>query len=165
MRSGALAYATLFVNRYSLLGYRSSDVQPYALELARRAVFFPSRTEADQLLRMVHTEDAGTDSVLDFSAYRLSGPLLLFRPFRLLQMLRESHWKYGTGRSLGVPGFNRVLRLAHLALIARHMPRAQRDALARMPAPRWWEALLLKTVEHGSMPWLLRLRDNFRRFR
>jgi FMN phosphatase YigB (HAD superfamily) len=165
LRDGALSYSTLFAERYSLAGYRAADVQPYVLELARRAVFFPSREEADQLLRMIHAEDAGTNHILDFSAYRLSGPRVLWRPFRLLRLLRESHWKYGTGRTLGVPGFNRLLRLVHLALIAHRMPRNGLHALAQMPTPHWWETLLLKTVEHGGIPLLLRLRDKIRRFR
>lgn len=165
LRDGALAFAAQFAKRYALCGYNATDLHPYVLQLARRAVFFPTRQQAEQLLRIVHAEDAGTDSVLDFSVYRLSGPALLLHPRRLLQILRQSHWKYGTGRSLGLPGFNHLLRLAHRLMIARHWSKTRRQPLYRAARPHWWETLLMKIVERGGMPTLLHLRDKLRRWR
>lgn len=165
LRDGALAFSAQFTERYARFGYEAADLHPYVLQLARRAVFFPTGQEADELLRIVHTEDAGTDSVLDFSAYRLSGPGLLLQPRRLWRILHQSHWKYGTGRCLGVPGFNHLLRVAHRLKIARHWSEIRGQSLSLATRPRWWETVLLKVVERGGMPALLRIRDKLRRLR
>jgi len=165
LRAGALDYARQFIRRYALFGYSATDLIPYALTVAHRGVFFPTREEAENLFRMIHAEDAGTDSVLDFSAYRLRGPSMLLTPLRVLQAIRTSQWKYGTGRSLGVPGFNHLLRVAHRLMLMRDLARAgrPRPALMQLPTARWWELLLLWITQRGGLPLILRARDAVRR--
>lgn len=163
LREGALAYAEHFREHYAFCSYSAADIRPHALQLAMRAVFFPRREEVDHLFSLVHTEDAGTESILDFSSYRLSGPGMLLRPFHLLRQLRVSNWKYGSGRSLGVPGFNHLLRLAHFLLIVRDQLHTRQRPKSRIPSSRWWERRLLHAVEQGGMPRLLRIRDKIKR--
>jgi phosphoglycolate phosphatase-like HAD superfamily hydrolase len=165
LREGALSFMAHFAERYALFGYPSSDLQPFVLELARRAVFHPTREEVDQLFRIIHAEDAGTSSILDFSTYRLSGPWLLLRPRRLLRLLQQSNWKYGSAQSLGVPGFNHLLRLAHRITIARHWSPKRAIHERQIASPHWWEKILLIVVERGGMPILLSLRQMARRGR
>lgn len=161
LRGGVLDFAKEFADRYPLYGYPAADLVPYVAELARRAVFFPTRQEAEHLLQMVHAEDAGTDAVLDFSRYRLPGPSMALRPLALLAAIRGSHWKYGTGRTLGIPGFNLLLRLAHRIILARNMSRGRPHCPFPYSLPHggFWERGLLWLVCHGALPWLVRLRD------
>jgi FMN phosphatase YigB (HAD superfamily) len=163
LRNGAIAFGKLANARISNYAYSASDLHGYAISVAKRAVFFPSLEETQHLFQMVHTVDGGSGEVLTFSDHQLRGPLALLQPHRLLSALRKSEWKYGTGRSLGVPGFNHLLRLAHLALIFRgrhHHPREQDGPLARS---RWWETIVLRIVERGGLPHLVRIRDFMRR--
>lgn len=160
LRRGALEYARAFATAFSVSGYRASDLIPYAARHAERLVVYPTREEVRHLSSIVHTEDAGTDNILDFSKYSLTGPHAILRPRRFLASLRHSHWSFGTARSSGLPGINHAMRLFQRYRIRRDARTQGRSlaALLSMPRPKWWEGALLTAVRLGALPYLTRLR-------
>lgn len=161
LRRGALNYASSFAAVFVASGYRADELIPFANVTAERLVIYPTHEEVQHLSRIVHTEDAGTDNVLDFAKYRLPGPSAVVRPLRILHSLKTSHWTFGTAKSLGVPGVNRALRLLQLYRIRREARMQHRSmaSLIRIARPKWWELALLRAVRLGAMPYLVRLRD------
>jgi hypothetical protein len=154
LRQGILDFADAFVNAMRLTGYGFEDIKPVLLARAARCVVYPSKEETSHLLEIVHTEDLGTDGVMSFKEYRLPGPVILFRPMRLLHLLRTSNWKYGTARTLGLPGTNYILRRFELAVARRR----RKAAGVRAARPRFSEQVLLALVRRGGFPILNRLR-------
>jgi hypothetical protein len=112
-RAGALAFAEGFVGAIRLTGYQFEDVRPFIMTLIERLVAHPSRDEAQTLMQMTHSEDFGYDSVmyLDDDHLRI---IDLLQPRRFLQRLRTSNWIFGSGRLVGVPGLNALLRFLDL---------------------------------------------------
>lgn len=158
LRDGAFEFGTQFSTRYANYGYSADDCHGYVVDLAKRAIFFPTHAECQQLFRVVHSEDTGSDSVMTLANHQLSGPMALMHPFRLMSVLKKSDWKYGTGRSLRIPGFNVLLRFVHLIMIWRGQARGRELNYRSLPQPRWFEVVLLKIVRWGGLPLLHRLR-------
>ncbi len=109
---GILDFAPRFIEALDLTTYGFADIKPFVLDMAQRAVVFPTRNEADQLMQLAHSEDFGFESVMDFNSERLAGWHAVLRPRRLWRRLRAANWKYGTARLLGLPGLNALVRLA-----------------------------------------------------
>ncbi len=154
LRGGVLDYADAFVRAVRLTGYRFDDIKPTLLARAERCVVHPTREETAHLLDIVHAEDLGSENVMSFHEYRLPGPSILLHPKRFVRLLRTSNWKYGTARSLGIPGFNHLLRFAELTV-----SRFKRKASASpFPQPHPVDRLLFTLVRNGYFPALNRLR-------
>jgi predicted HAD superfamily hydrolase len=155
LRQGVLDFADGFIKALRLTGHQFSDIKPAVLDMAERGVVHPSLEEVTHFLEMIHTEDMGSDNVMRFSEYRLSGPSALFRPRRFLRLLGASNWKYGTARTVGVPGFNHLLRTVELSVIRRRNPER---ALVPRHGPQLMESMLYLLVRCGTFPVLSRVR-------
>ena len=107
--AGVLAFCDPFARALHLTGYSFDEVRPFVMTLAERVVSFPTRQEAEFLMQVTHSEDFGFDGTLRLQQDRLR-LTDFFRPRTFLQRLRGSNWLYGTGRLLGMPGLNTVLR-------------------------------------------------------
>ncbi len=158
LRRGVLDFATEFVKALRLAGYCFEDIKSNILAKAERCMVYPSWEESAHLLEIVHAEDLGSDNVMEFTEYRLPGPSILMRPRRFIRLLRTSNWKYGTARTLGVPGFNYFLRCIELTVARR---KKSRSATALSPRPFATERLLLRLVKSGNFPSLNRARKLF----
>jgi predicted HAD superfamily hydrolase len=158
LRRGVLDFATVFVKALRLAGYCFEDIKSNILARAERCLVYPSWEESAHLLEIVHAEDLGSDNVMKFTEYRLPGPSILLRPRRFIRLLRTSNWKYGTARTLGVPGFNYFLRRIELA-VARLKRKPSATALS--PHALATERLLLGLVKSGNFPALNRARKFF----
>ena len=154
LRRGILDFADAFAKAVRLTAYVFDDIKPAILAHAERCVVYPSPEETERLLEIVHTEDLGSDSVMSFSEYHLPGPTILLRPKRFLRLLRTSNWKYGTARTLRLPGTNYFLRRIEL-LVAQLKLKAVRIP---PPRPRLVELMLVALVKRGAFPLLNRLR-------
>lgn len=151
LQRGILAFARDFVARHALYAYRATDLVPYAHEVARRAVCEPTRDEAEHVLGMVHADDTAPGGTVDLSRFRAAGPGGLLRPGQLRRLLRESSWKYGTLRTLRVPGLAPLLRgtlwlRAYGRSVARGTPRG---IDARIPGPKLLERAALRIARTG----------------
>jgi glycosyltransferase involved in cell wall biosynthesis/FMN phosphatase YigB (HAD superfamily) len=107
--AGALAFCERFARAVHLTGYTFDEIRPFMMTLAERVIAFPTRQEAQQLMQVTHSEDFGFDGTLrlQHDHLRLRD---VFHPRLFLDRLRRSNWLYGTGRLLGMPGLNALLR-------------------------------------------------------
>lgn len=155
LQHGVLDFADAFCRAVRLTGFCFADIKPALLAKAERLAVHPTAEEAAYFLQTVHAEDLGSDNVMNFNEYRLPGLSMLLHPKRLLRLLRTSNWRYGTARTLGLPGFNHLLRRAELFVRRRKC-----TAPATMPVarPRLTERVLLAVVKKGGGPHLNRLR-------
>ena len=144
MRQGVLAFADVFAKAIRLTGYDLKDIKPTLLSLAERVVVHPTKEEVAELMKIVHAEDFGSSNLMDFNAYRLPGLSALTHPLRLMRRIRMSNWKYGTAKTLSLPGFNHLIRFVQLAV-------AKRCSLGGCKtSPRSMERMLLFAVKNGG---------------
>lgn len=155
LQKGVLEFADGFVKAARLTGYRFDEIKPALMEIAARSVVHPDKNEAEHFLNLVHAEDLGSDNVMSFSEYRLPGPRTFLRPRRLLRLLRRSNWLYGTARTLGVPGFNHLLR--RVELIATD-PKSRVSNCEPPCRAMQSESMLFALVRGGWFPALSRTR-------
>jgi FMN phosphatase YigB (HAD superfamily) len=155
LRQGVLDFADAFAKALRLTGYGFEDIKPALLALAERCVIHPSREETAHLLEIVHAEDLGSGDVMNFREYRLPGLSILLHPKRFIRLLRSSNWKYGTARTLGLPGFNHLLRRIELAAARlKGIPSSGGVCGSR---PRAMERMLLAAARKGGFPALNRV--------
>jgi hypothetical protein len=150
-----LDFADGFIKAVRLTGYQFAEIKPLVIEIARQSVVYPTNEEVSHFLEMIHTEDLGSDNVMTFSEYRMNGPTALLRPRRFLRLLRASNWKYGTARTVGLPGFNYLLRRVELAMIRRRSPIRVAEPKS---GPLFFEGVLFRLVRWGCFPALSRAR-------
>jgi len=160
LRGGALAFATAFVRRHALYGYGADSLVPYAHEVARRAIIYPTPREVAELSRMVHLDNAGPIGSFKVPTLQQGGLRAMLQPRQLRRLMRETNWKYGTSRSIGLPGLNHLMRGAQLLIHYRKSVKAgqPRGPEAEVPGPRAWESAALKLARAGA----LRLRRGLR---
>ncbi len=113
-QAGIIDFTSEFARAIDLTGYGFDDIKPFILTLAERAIVFPTPEEIDKLMQLGHAEDFGTGNVMDFRDEKIDSWLALLRPRRLFRTLAMANWKYGTARSLGIPGFNMIIRFYDL---------------------------------------------------
>lgn len=154
LRRGILDHVDAYIKAVRLTGYEFDDIKPALLAKVERCVVYPTHDQATHLLQIIHAEDLGSDNVMNFNEYRFPGLHMLRHPKRLLRLLRSSNWKYGTARTLSLPGFNHVLRQIELA-VARYKKSTQVTLIVK---PRLSEKLLIAFVQRGGFPILNRLR-------
>lgn len=164
LRLGVLDFADAFSKAIRLTGYSFEDVKSSILARAERCVVYPSREETDHLLRIVHSEDLGSENLMNFSEYRLPGLKILLRPKRFLRLMRASNWKYGSASTLGLPGFNHFLRRLELC-IAWYKDTPPHTDLSPCPRPRPTERVLLVLVKRGHFTALNQVRKLLRKFK
>jgi len=109
IHAGVLAFCDQFAKAAHLTGYGHEDLRPFMMALGERVVSFPNRNEAERLMQVTHSEDFGFDGTLHLQQdhLRLTD---LFHPKAFIRRLRRSNWIYGTGKLLGMPGLNGLLR-------------------------------------------------------
>jgi predicted HAD superfamily hydrolase len=110
-KRGAMDFCAEFKRVTALTGYRFSEIKPFIMTLAERAVAFPTTDEVTQLMELKHAEDFGSENVMDLNADGVSSALAMLRPRQLKSMLATSNWRYGTVKKLGMPGANFLFRL------------------------------------------------------
>ncbi|MCP5274474.1 MAG: HAD hydrolase-like protein [Burkholderiales bacterium] len=113
-QEGIIDFASEFTRAIDLTGYSFEDIKPFTLTIAERAIVFPTAEEIEKLMQLGHAEDFGSSNIMDFRHEKLDGWLTLFRPRRLIKKLATANWKYGTARSLGIPGLNMIIRFYDL---------------------------------------------------
>jgi len=112
--AGILAFAAEFARAIVLTGYGLSDIKPFILTLAERAVAFPASAESRHLLQLEHSEDFGLANVMNFHQEKLNTAGALLKPWNLLKTLKTANWKYGAAAASGIPGLNAAIRLYDL---------------------------------------------------
>lgn len=118
MQEGILCHWEHFQAVQQLTGYASQQLLPYVHGILERAVVYPTREEARELTRLVHTEDFGHDHVLALGNRALGiGDLL--RPRRLLQNMKVAAWRYALLDKIptGLPNF--ACRIAYLHTVEK----------------------------------------------
>jgi hypothetical protein len=111
IKRGAMDFCAEFKRATALTGYRFSEIKPFIMTLAERAVAFPTTDETKQLMELKHAEDFGSENIMDLNADGVSSALAMLRPRRFKSMLATSNWRYGTVKKLGIPGANFLFRL------------------------------------------------------
>jgi len=111
LRNGVIDFSSEFQRAIHLTGYTFEDIKPFILTLIERCIAFPNSEETDHLLTLTHSEDFGYENIMDFSNYRMKSFKLLLNPFKLLKLIRSSHWSYGSARSSNIPLINLLLRI------------------------------------------------------
>ncbi|MBF0591365.1 MAG: HAD-IA family hydrolase [Nitrospirae bacterium] len=111
IKTGAIDFTRQFVDVASLTGYSLEDIKPFILTMAERAVAFPNREELSHLMDLKHSEDFGYQNTMTLKTDEIESKSILFRPSELKKKIRWSNWKYGTIKSLGLPGGNFIFRL------------------------------------------------------
>lgn len=107
---GIMDFSVEFARAIKITGYSFNDIKPFIGTLIERCMVFPTKTETRRILDLRHSEDFGTDDIMNWREDHLGRKSILFRPIKLLNRIRKSHWPHGTARS-GIPGLNVFLRL------------------------------------------------------
>ncbi|KJU86918.1 phosphotransferase [Candidatus Magnetobacterium bavaricum] len=111
IKTGAIAFTRQFTEAAKLTGYTFDDIKPFILTMAERAVAFPSQGELSHLMNLKHSEDFGYENVMSLQADEIESKRILFNPSKLKKKIRWSNWRYGTVKSLGLPGGNFIFRI------------------------------------------------------
>ncbi|KJU84028.1 phosphotransferase [Candidatus Magnetobacterium bavaricum] len=111
IKTGAIAFTGQFIEAARLSGYTFDDIKPFILTMAERAVAFPTREELSHLMNLKHSEDFGYENVMSLQADEIESKRILFNPSELKKKIRWSNWRYGTVKSLGLPGGNFIFRI------------------------------------------------------
>ncbi|MCP5420954.1 MAG: glycosyltransferase [Gammaproteobacteria bacterium] len=109
IQAGVLDFCQRFGRAVHLTGYTFAELRPFMMTLAERVITYPTRQEAQQLMQVTHSEDFGFDATMRLQQDHLTLKDVL-HPRRFTNRLRRSNWIYGTGRMLGIPGLNMLLR-------------------------------------------------------
>ncbi|WP_420264282.1 HAD-IA family hydrolase [Candidatus Magnetominusculus dajiuhuensis] len=110
MKEGAVDFSKEFLRSVLLTGCTFEDIKPFIMTTAERCIAFPSKEEMSHLFRIKHAEDFGSKSVTDFSSDRIKSRTAILNPTRFKAMVKKSNWRYGTVKSMGIPGVNLLLR-------------------------------------------------------
>jgi predicted HAD superfamily hydrolase len=117
-QAGVLDHLEHFHAAWRLTGHNATEIKPYVLGLLERAVAYPTREEAREISRLVHTEDFGHDHTLDIGVIPIRYFDLL-RPRRLYLKLKNQPWKFSAFAGFGwtLPAW--LFRLMHLLDVRR----------------------------------------------
>ncbi|KWT91072.1 HAD-IA family hydrolase [Candidatus Magnetominusculus xianensis] len=110
MKDGAIDFSREFLRSILLTGCTFDDIKPFIMTTAERCIAFPTKEEMSCLFKIKHAEDFGSKSVTDFSSDRADSPAIIFNPARFKAAVKKSNWRYGTVKSMGIPGINLLLR-------------------------------------------------------
>lgn len=108
---GVLDFSREFLRAIDLTNYTFEEIKPFFLTLAERCVTLPDDEELAYFLELTHADDFGFNTVMDFRRHRLRWRHLL-HPLMFRRILQASSWRYGTIRTMGIPGLASLLRLA-----------------------------------------------------
>lgn len=111
IQNGVIDFSREFLRAIKLTGYSFSDIKPFISTIIERCIAFPNSEETDNLFGLMHAEDFGYESIMDFNEKRLNDYRIIFSPKRFLETIKKSNWSYGTARSAKIPGLNILLRL------------------------------------------------------
>ncbi|MBF0345425.1 MAG: glycosyltransferase [Nitrospirae bacterium] len=111
IKSGSSDFTRQFMKAVKLTGYSFDDLKPFILTMAERAVAFPNKEELANLMELKHSEDFGYKNIMDLKADVIKSKKILFKPSELKKKIRWSNWRYGTVKSLGLPGGNFLFRI------------------------------------------------------
>ena len=114
LQEGMIDFSIEYVKAVKITGYSSNDIKSFIATLIERCMVFPTKSEVRGILSLRHSEDFGTDDVMDWPRDNVEGKFTVFNPKKLLTRIRNSHWPYGTALSTGIPGLNLVVRLYSL---------------------------------------------------
>ncbi|WMP18706.1 HAD-IA family hydrolase [Thiothrix lacustris] len=101
-----------------LTGYSSQQLLPYVHGVLERAVVYPTREEARELTKLVHTEDFGHDHVLELANQPVGWGDLL-RPRHLLRRLELSAWRYALFDRIPTGVANFAFRIVYLHTVRK----------------------------------------------
>jgi len=113
-QAGIIDFTIEFARAIDLTGYSFKDIKPFILTIAERAVAFPTSIESDQLMQLKHSEDFGSENVMNFHHEKFNSWSALLKPRSLVRKLAIANWKYGTASSLKIPVLNMLIRLYDL---------------------------------------------------
>ena len=113
-QSGIMDFSSEFKRAVDLTGYCFEDIKPFILTIAERAVAFPTSKETHELMQLDHSEDFGSENIMNFRHEKFDSWRSLLRPGQLVKKLAMANWKYGTASSLKIPGLNMLIRLYDL---------------------------------------------------
>ena len=91
LQEGIMAYVSEYLRAQRLTGYKFSEIKPFMVTLAERAIAFPRKNEVECLSRLSHSENWGHDNVMDLTEVRMDNFWLNIR-----KSLRTSNWRNGT---------------------------------------------------------------------
>lgn len=117
-QAGVLDHLEHFHAAWRLTGHHAAEIKPYVLALLERAVAYPTREEAGEISRLVHTEDFGHDHTLDIGVIPVRY-LDLLRPRRMYLKLRNQPWKFSAFAHFGWMFPAWLFRLMHLLDVRR----------------------------------------------
>ncbi len=111
IKNGAVAFTRQFIEAAKLTGYTVDDIKPFILTMAERAVAFPNKEELSHLMNLKHSEDFGYENVMNLRVDEIQSKSILLNPAEFKRKIRWSNWRYGTVKSLGLPGGNFIFRI------------------------------------------------------
>ncbi len=114
LQQGVIDFATQFRSIIRSTAYTFSDIKPFVGTLMERHLVFPTAEEADRIMNLKHSEDFGTDNVMDWTGNRTRGLKSILKPRTLWRNIRGSYWPAGTAGSSGVPVLQYLLRIREL---------------------------------------------------
>ena len=91
--------------------YNFLDIKPFILTMVERSIVFPQKEEVNQLLAVSHSEDFGTDVLMDFAHDRIHFRQAIRNPWHFLKILRHSNWRYAVLSDVNIPASKTLLRL------------------------------------------------------
>ncbi|MEO5356112.1 MAG: glycosyltransferase [Nitrospirae bacterium YQR-1] len=111
IRRGVLDFTEEFRKALVLTNYTFSELKPFFMTMAERAVAFPKKDEIKELFSIKHAEDFGRKNITDLSGCMIEKKSVLLSPAAFKRIVKDSMWRYGTAKSLGIPGMNVFFRL------------------------------------------------------
>jgi predicted HAD superfamily hydrolase len=114
LQQGVIDFAEQFRSIIKSTAYTFSDVKPFVGTLMERHLVFPTAEEADRIMNLKHSEDFGTDNVMDWAGNRTRGLRSILKPRTLWRDIRGSYWPAGTAGMSGGPVLQYLLRIRDL---------------------------------------------------
>ncbi|MCG6550782.1 MAG: HAD-IA family hydrolase [Candidatus Magnetominusculus sp. LBB02] len=110
IKEGVVDFSREFLRAVMLTGYTFDDIKPFIMTTAERGIAFPAKEEMRHLFRLQHAEDFGSKSITDFNDDKINNPAIIFNPAKFKAVIKQSNWRYGTVKSIGIPGLPLLLR-------------------------------------------------------
>ncbi|WP_041286315.1 hypothetical protein [Desulfomonile tiedjei] len=114
LQQGVIDFTLQFRSIIKSTAYTFSDIKPFVGTLMERHLVFPTAEEADRIMNLKHSEDFGTDNVMDWTGNRTRGLRSILKPRTLWRNIRGSYWPAGTAGSAGAHLLQYLLRVRDL---------------------------------------------------